>query len=190
MVILVTSLCLATGPAWADGPSAKCRAVVAGGRALVDVELSKFVDVRLARLVKLGLAGHIRLEVTLLRARPFWFDEAQDQAKTEAVLTWDRASREFLLDRAREVEDPVTLTLERVSLRPPDGIEEDGRYRIEVKAALRVVTPQSLGKVAAWLAGKGRDEDETNDLSRVLLDALAEDLARSASCTCEAIPAR
>ncbi|MFL5318857.1 MAG: hypothetical protein ACJ790_04315, partial [Myxococcaceae bacterium] len=110
---------------------------------------------------------------------------AQDKAVADEVLTWNRLTRTFVLGRSREVEVPLTLAMERVSLRPPDGIEADGQYRIEVKAALQVVTPQSLGKVAAWLAGKTRDGDDASKLSGLMLNAVAEDLTRSATCSCE-----
>lgn len=181
--ILTLGLCVVAGSAWAQTPSVRCEAVIARDRALVDVTLNGFVDDRLARLVKLGLSGRIQLEVALLQRRPFWFDDFRDRAERESVLRYDRGLAAFLLDSELEVADPVTLRLDRIALRPVDGLP-DGDYRVEVKVSLRVVTPQGLGKVAAWLAG--REQREGGAAPSALLEAVANDLARTASTSCAA----
>lgn len=48
-----------------------------------------------------------------------------------------------------------------------------------------MVTPSSLGKVASWMAGKP-DGEERSELTARLLKVLAENLARSARCICDA----
>ncbi len=186
VAILATACTLAAGTALAaDPPSASCRALLAQDRALVDIQLSRFIDPRLAKLIRLGLAGRIQLELVLYRQRPFWFDEAQERTTRETVLRYHPDPGGFLLDGDREVEDPLRLSLARIALRPVDGLEEGGLYQVEVKVSLRVVTPQSLGKVAAWLAGHGRQGED--DVSQTLLQAVAEDLARTAHARCQAV---
>lgn len=184
--ILTLGLCVLAGSAWAQAPSVRCQAVIARDRALVDVELSRFVDARLARLVKLGLSGRIQLEISLMQRRPFWFDELRERVSRESVLVYDRALPGFMLDG--EDADPVSLRLDRIALQPGDGLGE-GEYRVEVKVSLRVVTPQSLGRVAAWLADRERAEEGA--APDALLEAVANDLARTASTTCaaERVPA-
>ena len=73
--IIALGLGLSGSAALADGPAATCSATSAGGRVLIDVELERFLDPDLLKLVRLGLEGNLQLELVLLRTRPFWFDE-------------------------------------------------------------------------------------------------------------------
>lgn len=182
--ILTFALVFAAGSAWAQTPTVRCEAVIARDRALVDVELSDFVDARLAKLVKLGLAGRIQLQLSLVERRPLWFDLLKDRTDRESVLRYDRDAAAFLLEGGQEVTDPIRLKLNRIALQPPDGLG-NGDYRVEVKVSLRVVTPQSLGRVAAWLAG--REQAGEGRAPDALLEAVANDLARSASAACDAV---
>jgi len=53
--------------ALAEGPAATCTATLAGGRVLIDVELQRFLDPELLKLVRLGLEGNLQFELVLLR---------------------------------------------------------------------------------------------------------------------------
>jgi len=184
-LIAAVAVCLAAGSAAAEGPGAKCRALIAGGRALVDVELSHLIDADLLKLVRLGLDARIELQVVLVRTRPFWFDEPVEREEAVARLRYLTAERSYVLDGRREISDPLSLTLDRIALRPAEPLDEGGRYKVEVKAMLQVVTPSSLGKVASWMAGKP-DGEQRSELTARLLKVVAEDLARQARCSCDA----
>ena len=106
---------LSSATARAD-PAASCTAERAGDRAEGHVMLTDLFDDELLHLVRLGLQGQIRLELTLYRRRRFWFDERRALEVRDAVVTWNRDERRYLLD-GRGIEEPGTLTISPVSLR-------------------------------------------------------------------------
>ena len=169
---------LFAGPARAD-PAASCLAERAGDRAETKVVLSELFDGELLHLVRLGLRGQIRLEVTLYRRRRFWFDERRALEVRDVVVSWSRDDRHYLLD-GRPVDDPGTLTLAPLALRSLGK----GDHYLEVTARLEVVTAQSLGQMATWLV-KGNDQnDEPSPLGRGLVSYVAAGLVRTASARC------
>src|SRR5437016_2562131 len=104
-------LLVSGGAALADedgAPLVTCRALLAHGRALVDVAAEHLFPEEQARLIKLGLVGRVRMEVTLLRRQPFWFDAVLAHEEREVVL--------------RSAERRVEL--ERVALRGEQRLEE------------------------------------------------------------------
>lgn len=180
----VAVLCLVlAGAAMADGPTAGCSARVAGSRALVDVELRDFLDSELLKVIRLGLVGRIHLDVSLSRPRPLWFDEPVLTQAYDVALRWSKPESRYVLDGRVDVEDPARFTLERMALRPAARFESDGRYKVEVRVHLQVVTAASLGKALAWMVGKEGGVPEG------LLATLANDLARVATCACAVLPA-
>jgi len=168
---------LFAGAARAD-PAASCTAERAGDRAEGRVVLSELFDGELLHLVRLGLQGQIRLEVTLYRKRRFWFDERRALEVRDAVVTWNRDEHRYLLD-GRSIDDPATLTIAPVSLRALGK----GNHYLEVTARLEVVTVKSLGQMATWLV-KGNDQEEPSPLGRGLVSYVAAGLVRTASARC------
>ncbi len=108
-----------------------------------------------------------------------------EREEAVAHLRYLAADQSYVLDGRREVSDPLSLSLDRIALRPAEPLDEGGQYKVEVKATLQVVTPSSLGKVASWMAGTP-DGEERSELTARLLKVVAEDLARQARCSCEA----
>jgi hypothetical protein len=172
----------------------QCKVERAGERALVSVTLADVLDPDLRRLVELGLAGRLRVEVTLHRRRAFWFDAQVGEDVRQSVLQWSRQRSSMLLDG--QVVDASRLTLPFV-LRPGRGGLQEDEHHVDVAVRLEVVTASSLGAVARWLAagrpgansrrqGNDVDEDEvaTPILPRALAGALAADLARTARGRC------
>ena len=176
----------------------QCKVERAGERALVSVTLADVLDADLQRLVELGLAGRLRVEVNLHRRRAFWFDAQVGQDVRQSVLQWSRQRSSMLLDG--QVVDPRRLTLPFV-LRPRRGGLDEGEHHVDVAVRLEVVTASSLGAVARWLAAgrpgtSGRREGDDDDqaatpiLPRALAGALAADLARTARGRCTLPPRR
>jgi hypothetical protein len=172
-------VCLRTPPARGD-PAASCLAERAGERALAKVVLRELFDEELLHLVRLGLRGQIRLEVTLFRQRRFWFDERRALETRDVVVTWSRADRQFIVD-GRTAADPSTLTIAPLSLRSLGS----GVHYLEVTARLEVVTVKSLGQMATWLV-RGNDEssEEPSRLGRGLVSYVAAGLVRTAAARC------
>jgi hypothetical protein len=164
-------------PARAD-PAAACAAERAGDRAEGRVVLTELFDAELLHLVRLGLQGQIRLEVSLYRRRRFWFDERRALEVRDAVVTWNRDERRYLLD-GRSIDDPATLTISPLSLRSLGK----GDHYLEVTARLEVVTAKSLGQMATWLV-RGNDREEPSPLGRGLVSYVAAGLVRTASARC------
>jgi hypothetical protein len=161
-------------------PSASCSAERAGDRAQARVKLSELFDDELLHLVKLGLRGQIRLEVTLYRQRRLWFDERRALETRDAVVAWSRSDRRFTLD-GRAVADPTKLTLDSLSLRSLGT----GPHYLEVTARLEVVTVKSLGQMATWLIrGDAENGDRPSRLGRGLVSYVAAGLVRTAATRC------
>jgi hypothetical protein len=178
------TLLLVAGVALGGLPSASCSARMTDRRVLVDIDLHSFLDPELRRLVRLGLKGHLTVELKLIRSRPFWFDTLVSEEKSSFELAYSKALGAYSLDGRREVPDPEHISLDRFSVRLEEP--EEGGYSVEVFARLQVVTADSLADVAQWIA-KGSKQKKTDAVSMNLFDTLASDLARSARTRCPAV---
>jgi hypothetical protein len=160
-------------------PSASCTAERAGDRADGRAVLSGLFDADLLHLVRLGLQGQIRVEVTLYRRRRFWFDERRALEVRDAVVTWNREENRYFLD-GRAIDDPATLTIAPLSFR---GLGK-GEHYLEISARLEVVTAKSLGQMARWLVQGDERGEEPSRLGRGLVSYVAAGLVRTAAARC------
>jgi len=160
-----------------------CKAVLAGTRALVDATVHGLLDRELLRIVRLGVSGRLTVEAMVVRRRQLWFGRVVAATTREVPLTWSEERGAFELD-GRPLPDPEHVSLERIALSL--GEADDPRaYEVEVVTRLVVVTRGSLGRVAGLLAG-----ESDSPLTRTLLDAIANDLTRTANGTCPVQPRR
>ena len=157
-----------------------CKAVLAGTRALVDATIHGLFDQELLRIVKAGLSGRLTVEATVTRKRSLWFGHTVSVTQRELPLTWNEERGVFELD-GRALADPESVPLERIAL--PAGTDDPRAYEVEVTTRLVVVTRGSLGRVATLLEG-----ESDSPLARTVLDAIANDLTRNASGTCQVQP--
>lgn len=160
---------------------AACKAMLAGTRALVDATVHGLLDRELLRIVKLGVAGRLSVEASVVRKRQLWFGRVVSTTTRELPLTWSEEHGLFEVD-GRPIRDPENATLERIAL-PVSDPGDPGMYQVEVVTRLTVVTTGSLGRVAGLLAA-----ETDSALARTLLGAIANDLTRSASATCPLEP--
>jgi hypothetical protein len=160
----------------------RCTAVRRGDRVILAIRLERMFDRELLRLVRLGLAGKLRIQATLYRRRPYWFDDDLATRTIAAVVTHLRPDR-WLLDGGREV-DPGAVELPALSLGV--GTVAAGGHYVRLTARLQVVTTASLGRAASWLTRGGGQAVS----SRALLNAVVSDLARTAEATCEVVEPR
>jgi hypothetical protein len=165
----------------AAAPRVLCHTKVANGRVLVDIELLDFYEERLLQLVKLGLAGSMELEVAVVKPRRFWFDAPLATEKKRLDVRFSRMARTFVLDGKKPLVDPNRIRVERLALRLADFAGPGSELRIEVRAALRVVTTSTLGTVARWIA---RGEEASPTLSENVVQWVTDDLARKAETDC------
>jgi hypothetical protein len=154
----------------------QCVATLGEHRVLVDVTLKDVVGRDLERLIKLGLPGKFRLQVELFRERSFWLDEPQAKSEHTLALTYAKVASRYLLGE-RSYADLKALVFPRFSL--PLTEAPRGRYRVEIRARLQIVTPESLKEVTAWTSEEG------SSVPRPLLAALAEGLVHEESGECE-----
>lgn len=183
---LVVAAGLLAARARAEEASASCTATVSGRRVVVRPEASAFISPELDRLIRLGLAGKLEVELTLWRRRAFWFDTRVDSARVTQVLAFTRAS--YLLDGRLLTEGVGTLELERVAWMLDARVATDEHFFVQVEVRLHVVTAASLGRMARWLTqGEAPDTDSEvrTPLLGSLLRSVAEDLARQASTRCD-----
>ncbi|MBN8231114.1 hypothetical protein JYK02_26690 [Corallococcus macrosporus] len=179
---LVVAACLLASGARAEEASAACTATLSGRRVTVRPEARAFISPELDRLVRLGLAGKLEVELTLWRRRAFWFDAHVDSARLTQVLAFTSAG--YLLD-GRELPGGVaTLELERMAWTLEARPEADEHFVIQVEVRLQVVTAASLGRMARWLTQSEPASSGTPVLGS-LLRSVAEDLARKASARCD-----
>jgi hypothetical protein len=187
VLALIVAL-LSAGSAFADGPRsplARCSALLANGRALVDVAAEHLFSDDLVRLVRLGMTGRLEVQVTLIRRQPFWFDAVVLEERRELQVTALAQGGGLVLDGSRVLRDVDRLELDRLVLRPRPEVlpEEVDRYQVEVKLRFQVITAASLRRVARWIASG--DQEEQGAVSRRLLEAVASDLTREASARCD-----
>lgn len=184
-VALVAALGLLAPSAHAeDTPGVTCSARRDGRRVVVRPEASALVAPELERLMRLGLAGRLEVELTLLRHRPLWFSERVDTARLTQVLAYSAKDNGWLLDGRPLASGIGTLGLERMAWTLEELPEADETFVVEVSVRLQVVTAASLGKMARWLTQGEEAEAERSALTRGLLRTVAEDLTRDAEGRC------
>jgi hypothetical protein len=150
---------------------------------MVRPEALALVAPELERLMRLGLAGRLEVELTLLRHRPLWFSERMDAARLTQVLAYSAKEGGWVLD-GRPLAGVGTLELERVAWTLEEEPAAETAFVVEVGVRLQVVTAASLGKVAQWLTQGEKTEAERSALTRGLLRTVAEDLTRRAEGRC------
>ncbi len=181
LLLVTIVLFLLSAPALAAGPGARCEAVQLGRRTLARVDLFRFFDRELLRLIRLGLEGRIHITLTLMRRRTAWFDDVVLSVDRDVTLTWDDTRRRYLVDGvAIDVVDLEPLRLDRVALGRRDR-DTAGTHYVEVSVRLQVVTVTSLLTAANWLTGGKSGPDR---VSTSVARAVAEDLLRKASTSC------
>ncbi|AFE07329.1 hypothetical protein COCOR_07106 [Corallococcus coralloides DSM 2259] len=179
--LVVAASLLASG-AHAEEASAACTATLSGKRVMVRPEARAFISPELDRLVRLGLAGKLEVELTLWRRRAFWFDAHLDSARVTQVLAFTRDG--YRLD-GRELTGGVgTLELERVAWTLDAKPEAGEHFVVQVEVRLQVVTATSLGRMARWLT-QGEASSSGTPVLGSLLRSVAEDLARQATGRCD-----
>ncbi|WP_309894208.1 hypothetical protein [Archangium sp.] len=166
-----------------EEPRATCSATRQGRRVVVRPEALTLVAPELERLMRLGLAGRLELELRLLRQRPLWFSERVEATSLTQVLAYTKPEG-WALDGRPLATGPGTLELERVAWVLEEEPEAGATFRVEVGVRLQVVTPASLGKVATWLTQGQKTEAERSALTTGLLRTVAEDLTRGAEGHC------
>ncbi|MCY1046907.1 hypothetical protein OV208_36720 [Corallococcus sp. bb12-1] len=184
----MASVGLLASQARADEARATCTATLSGRRVVVRPEARAFVSPELDRLVRLGMAGKLEVQLTLLRKRAVWFDARMDSTQVTQVLAFTRTG--YLLDGRPLSEGVATLELERVAWMLDAPPEPGERFVVQVEVRLRVVTAASLGRVATWLtqgASVGTEPEDRSALTGTLLRSVAEDLARGASASCDVL---
>ncbi|WP_223638515.1 hypothetical protein [Corallococcus sp. EGB] len=179
---VVVAACLLASGARAEEASAACTATLSGRRVMVRPEARAFISPELDRLVRLGLAGKLEVELTLRKRRAFWFDAHVDSARVTQVLAFTRGG--YFLD-GRELPGGVgTLELERVAWTLDAKPEAGEHFVVQVEVRLQVVTSASLGRMARWLT-QGETSSSGTPVLGSLLRSVAEDLARRASVRCD-----
>ncbi|MGE6758615.1 hypothetical protein ACQKGO_11420 [Corallococcus interemptor] len=178
----LVAACLLTSGAHAEEASAACTATLSGRRVMVRPEARAFISPELDRLVRLGLAGKLEVELTLWKRRALWFDAHLDSARVTQVLAFTQEG--YVLD-GRELTGGVgTLELERVAWTLDARPESDEHFVVQVEVRLQVVTATSLGRMARWLT-QGEPASSGTPVLTSLLRSVAEDLARQASGRCD-----
>lgn len=169
----------------AEEPRTTCAATLSGRRVMVRSEAFDFVSPELDRLVRLGMAGKMEVELTLWQRNTVWFDARVDTARLTQVLAYSKGA--YLLDGRPLPAGPSSLTLERVAWTLEQRPEPGARYEVRISVRLHVVTTASLGRVAAWLTQGNQADGEGGEslTGTVLLRSVAEDLARGANARCD-----
>lgn len=185
---LIAAVGLLAPGARAEEPRAQCTATLSGRRVVVRPEAQALLTSELERLLRLGLAGRLEVELTLLRRRKLWFDEQVDSAQLTQVLSFSQGA--YLLDGRLLSSGAAALELERTAWTLEQPPEPSESFVVQLNVRLQVVTASSLGKVASWLTQGPSAEDERSTVTRNLLRTVAEDLTRRASGRCEVTTAQ
>jgi len=113
---LLLALAAPATAATREPPSASCSARLVGRRVIVNAALAGLFDPELLRLVRLGLAGRLEVEIALQRKRLLMFSEALASEHYQATLSYDERSQEFRIDGRGVGAELLSLTLDRVTL--------------------------------------------------------------------------
>jgi hypothetical protein len=180
-------LVLALASAAFAAPGVRCEAEQIGRRTLAHVDLLRFFDRELLRLIRLGLEGRGHVSFELVHRRFAWFDDVVLRLEQDFKLTWDAKRRQYLLDGYPLDEVELSpLHLGRLTLGRRDE-DTAGTHYVEVSVRFQVVTVNSLLTAASWLTGGGKGEDV---VSTRVARVVAEDLVRTASTSCDVQKAR
>lgn len=185
-VAVLATVSLLASAASAEEPRATCTATLSGRRVVVRPEAHAFLTQELDRLLRLGMAGRLEVELTLLRRRKLWFDARVDSAQLTQVLSFTKGG--YLMDGRKLPAGAATLELERVAWTLKEPPEPGDAFVVQVDVRLQVVTAASLGKVASWLTQGEPADTERSAVTRNLLRTVAEDLTRHADGRCEVKP--
>jgi hypothetical protein len=172
---------------------ARCRCQIDGTRASAAVEVGGLVDAEMERLIRLGLVGHLRWELTLSRKRWLWVEQQVGQVTLESSIRFSDERRVFVVEGMGDVADLSRITMETAGLPLDAPAVHDGRYELRVRAELRVVTAESLRNLAVRMLGGSDDKEESSPSSwveRRLFSAVSTDLQRVTKTTCPATPAQ
>ncbi|MCP3162851.1 hypothetical protein [Myxococcus qinghaiensis] len=184
---LVVAAGLFAPGARAEEPRVSCTATVSGRRVLARSVAFAFLSAELDRLVRLGMAGKLEVELTLWKRRSLWFNTRVDGARLTQVIVFTREG--YVLDGRPLPEGPATLELERVAWTLEARPEEGERLIVQVEVKLNVVTAASLGRMASWLSRTdGAGETDRSVVTGTLLRTVAEDLSQRASGRCDVTP--
>ena len=168
----------------AEEPRVTCTATLSARRVMVRPEAFHVISPDLDRLVRLGMAGRVEVEVTLWKRRSLWFDARVEGTRLTQVLAFTRAG--YVLDGRALSGGPGALELERVAWTLEERPGAEDRFVVQVEVRLHVVTAASLGRVASWLTQeKNASGEERSSLTSTVLRSVAEDLSRGASGRCE-----
>jgi hypothetical protein len=171
------------GSALAAGPGVRCEAEQIGRRTLAHVDLLRFFDRELLRLIRLGLEGRGHVSFALVHRRFAWFDDVVLRYEQDFRLTWDAQKRQFLLDGyPLDVVELNPLHLGRLTLGRRDE-DTAGTHYVEVSVRFQVVTVNSLLTAAKWVTGGGKGDQDV--VSTRVARVVAEDLVRTASTSCD-----
>ncbi|MDY7226735.1 hypothetical protein [Hyalangium rubrum] len=180
---LLATVGLLAPKAHADEPRTVCTATLSGRRVVVRPEAHAFLTQELDRLLRLGMAGRLEVELTLLRRRRLWFNARVDGTQLTQVLSFTKGG--YLLDGRPLPTGAATLELERAAWTMEEPPEPGDAFMIQVDVRLQVVTAASLGKVASWLTQDESTGTEGSSVTRNVLRTVAEDLTRRATGRCE-----
>ncbi|MCP3058394.1 hypothetical protein LXT21_06400 [Myxococcus sp. K38C18041901] len=184
---MVAALGLLAPQALAEEPRVACTATLSGRRVLVRPEAFAFLSEELDRLVRLGMAGKLEVELSLWKRRTLWFNTRLDGARLTQVIGFGRDG--YLLDGRLLAQGPAALELDRVAWTLESRADTGDRFIVQVEVRLNVVTAASLGRMASWLRWKDEEgEGGRTSLTGTLLRSVAEDLTRRASGRCDVAP--
>jgi hypothetical protein len=141
------------------------------------IELHSLLDDDLLSLIRLGMEGRIRVQASVLRKHWGLFEQDLATRSSEAMIAYLADDRQYILNGRARIRDPARFTIGRIALPVSDSEAATKRMTFRAEIRLQVVTESSLAKVAAWVTSG-------SIISRGLLSAVAEDLVRSAECSC------
>jgi hypothetical protein len=172
----------------AGGPTATCQARRTSDRVVASLELRQILDAETQRLLQLGMKGRLRVEASVVRRRLGLFEQTVGTATSEAVLAAGADKHGLLVNGRLQADASGPITLERVAVRLSGRERPDEALTFRATIQLRVVTVESLSKVAAWVTDSSQEDASSSLVTRALLSAVADDLTRTVECSCSTPP--
>jgi hypothetical protein len=190
LVVALACGVLAPRSSAAERAAAECQAQLLGDRILAAISLRGFVEEETLRLLRLGMRGRVRIDAAVVRKSWGVFEHTTAARVVESQLSSARDKQDLLVDNRTRAPAAGPIRFERMALRLKERDVPVDRLILRVTVQLQVVTVSSLSDAAAWATESTDDETSSSLLTRGLLAAVANDLTRSAECSCAVTAAR
>lgn len=130
-----------------------------------DYHQEGLIDKELLNGLRKGLTAAIEYEIRLWDDNPGWVKKVVVEKRLRMKVGWDNWEHRYVVIRREEepdflTEDAIIARCEdlvNIQICPMDQLDQDTRYRIEVRIILEPLSVENVEEIKKWLAGEAKD---------------------------------